>query len=107
MLSEKQKRRVRMRQKETYIKRQDRIYKQMVYMINPTPIEPHRFAKKSALTCGNSNCVMCGNPRKVFGEKTIQEKKHELYAEQEWLQELELEWSREVEDWEEELNEFV
>jgi hypothetical protein len=23
------------------------------------------------------NCMMCANPRKVFGEKTIQEKRHE------------------------------
>jgi hypothetical protein len=34
---------------------------------------PHKFAKRSATTCGDSNCVMCGNPRKFFGEPTIQE----------------------------------
>lgn len=38
-------------------------------------VESHRFHKKSGLTCGNSNCVMCGNPRKFFNEKTMQEKK--------------------------------
>jgi hypothetical protein len=37
--------------------------------------EPHKFAKKHALNCGNPNCVMCGNPRKVFKEKTQQEKR--------------------------------
>ena len=37
--------------------------------------EPHTLAKHSALTCGDSNCVMCGNPRKFFKEPTIQEKR--------------------------------
>lgn len=35
--------------------------------------EPHRLAKRSAFNCGNPNCVMCGNPRKFFGEETLQE----------------------------------
>jgi hypothetical protein len=40
------------------------------------PVEPeHRLAKLHATTCGDSNCVMCGNPRKFFGEKTIQEQR--------------------------------
>lgn len=40
------------------------------------PIEPkHRLAKIHATTCGDSNCVMCGNPRKFFGHKTIQEQR--------------------------------
>ena len=37
--------------------------------------EPHKFAKHHAMNCGNPKCHMCGNPRKVWGEKTIQEKK--------------------------------
>jgi hypothetical protein len=37
--------------------------------------EPHKFAKKHAMNCGNPNCVMCGNPRKVFKEPTQQEKR--------------------------------
>ena len=37
----------------------------------------HRFSKVHATTCGDSNCAMCGNPRKFFGEKTIQERKFE------------------------------
>ena len=36
---------------------------------------PHKFAKKHALNCGNPDCVMCMNPRKSFGEPTMQEKK--------------------------------
>ncbi len=39
--------------------------------------QPHKFAKVHALNCGNPNCVMCVNPRKVFNEKTIQEKRLE------------------------------
>jgi hypothetical protein len=35
----------------------------------------HRLAKIHATTCGDSNCAMCGNPRKFFGEKTIQEQR--------------------------------
>ena len=37
----------------------------------------HGFAKTHAMTCGDSNCVMCGNPRKFWGEKTIQEQRAE------------------------------
>ena len=40
-------------------------------------VEAHRYNKKHALNCGNPNCVMCGNPRKFFGEKTIQEQRFE------------------------------
>ena len=36
--------------------------------------DPHKFAKRHALNCGNPNCVMCGNPRKFWGEETMQEK---------------------------------
>jgi hypothetical protein len=39
--------------------------------------EPHKFAKRHAMNCGNPNCVMCANPRKTFNEKTIQEKRLE------------------------------
>ena len=34
----------------------------------------HRLSKVHATTCGNSNCVMCGNPRKFFNQPTVQEK---------------------------------
>lgn len=42
--------------------------------------KPHSFAKTHAMTCGDSNCVMCGNPRKVWGEKTIQEQRFDQTA---------------------------
>ena len=38
---------------------------------------PHKYAKKSMFGCGNKNCIMCMNPRKVWGEKTMQEQKFE------------------------------
>jgi hypothetical protein len=38
---------------------------------------PHKYAKKSMFGCGNKNCIMCMNPRKAWGEKTMQEQKFE------------------------------
>ena len=37
--------------------------------------QPNRLAKRHAMTCGDSNCAMCGNPRKFFGKRTAQEKR--------------------------------
>ena len=39
--------------------------------------QPHRYAKMHALNCGDPKCFMCANPRKVWGEKTMQEKSFE------------------------------
>ena len=39
---------------------------------------PHKYAKTSLFHCGNSSCFMCGNPRKVFKERTMQEKRQDL-----------------------------
>jgi hypothetical protein len=61
----------RLLQKESHIKRQVKIAKAHNIPVD----EPHTLAKHSALTCGDSNCVMCGNPRKFFKEPTIQEKR--------------------------------
>ena len=61
----------RIQQKENYVNKQVKITKTYGLPVN----EPHRFQNHSALTCGNPNCVMCANPRKVFKELTIQEKK--------------------------------
>jgi hypothetical protein len=36
--------------------------------------EPHRFAKHHAQDCGIPGCVFCSSPRKIFKEKTKQEK---------------------------------
>ena len=58
---------------ENAIKKQTKIAKTFGVPVK----EPHKFAKHHALNCGNPNCVMCGNPRKTFKEKTIQEKRAE------------------------------
>jgi hypothetical protein len=63
----------RMYQKETKIKKQVKIAKEHGIEVK----EPHKFAKHNALNCGIPNCIMCGNPRKVWGEKTMQERKFE------------------------------
>jgi hypothetical protein len=39
--------------------------------------QPHRNHKKHILNCGDSHCTMCGNPRRFFKEKTMQEKRFE------------------------------
>lgn len=40
-------------------------------------IEEHRYNKHHALDCGNPGCPVCSNPRKLYKEKTIQEKRFE------------------------------
>lgn len=38
--------------------------------------EPHRIAKHHAMNCGNPECYLCGNPRKIHKDKlTAQEKR--------------------------------
>lgn len=38
---------------------------------------PHKYHKSSPFNCGNPKCVLCMNPRKAFGEKSMQERKFE------------------------------
>ena len=38
--------------------------------------ELHRYAKHHAMNCGRPHCMMCSNPRRTLGEKTIQEKRN-------------------------------
>ena len=37
--------------------------------------EPHRMAKHHAMDCGQPGCMLCGNPRKIFKQRTTQEKR--------------------------------
>lgn len=61
----------RLQNDENAIRKQAKIAK-----AHGVPTGPeHRLGKVHATTCGDSNCVMCGNPRKFFGEPTIQEKR--------------------------------
>ena len=61
----------RIHAKETVIKKQTKIAKANGIDVK----EPHKFAKHHAMDCGHPGCIMCGNPRKVWKEETIQEKR--------------------------------
>jgi hypothetical protein len=70
----------RQRQKENHINRQMSIRKAHSFPDYGTPgvaahESPHRYHKVSGMTCGNSNCFACGNPRKFFDERTMQEQR--------------------------------
>jgi hypothetical protein len=56
---------------ENAVKKQTKIAKEFGVPVT----EPHKFAKRHAMNCGNPKCFMCGNPRKVFNEPTQQEKR--------------------------------
>ena len=61
----------RIHQKENYAAKQQQIARVHGF---PGP-KSKTHATTSAATCGNPDCVMCGNPRKVFKELTIQERR--------------------------------
>jgi hypothetical protein len=79
--SDKMKHSRRMHAKARSIKRQMRIRQAHAIGVNGMSTgdakynEPHRYHKRSGMTCGDSRCAMCGNPRKFFKERTIQEKR--------------------------------
>ncbi len=74
----KEKRSKRIHSDKVKSKRQMRIAKEnRLTEFHPHMDNAHRFHKQHAMNCGNPNCVMCGNPRKFFGEKTIQERRFE------------------------------
>ena len=56
---------------ENAIKKQVKIAKS-----HGMPVEnAHGFAKHHVMDCGQPGCVVCGNRRKLWGEKTVQEQK--------------------------------
>jgi hypothetical protein len=61
----------RLHTKSTAIKRQVKIARAFGIKVK----EPHKYIKHHALDCGHPGCIMCGNPRKVWKEETIQEKR--------------------------------
>lgn len=63
----------RIHQKEVKLEKEVRLAKEYGIKVK----QPHTLHKVHVMNCGNPNCVMCMNPRKSFGEKTIQEKKFE------------------------------
>lgn len=63
---------------ENAIKKQMKIAKEhKVTEFNPKLDQPHRYHKHHVMNCGNPDCFMCANPRKIFKEKTIQEQRFE------------------------------
>lgn len=69
---DKQKHSRRLHADEVHIAKQLKIAKSHGFPVKRG--EEHRLHKLSGTTCGDSNCAMCGNPRKFFNEPTIQEK---------------------------------
>jgi hypothetical protein len=63
----------RISKKRTAIQKQVKIAKAHGITVR----EYHRYAKHHALNCGRPHCMLCSNPRRTWGEKTIQEKKFE------------------------------
>ena len=66
------------------VKHSKRLHKENVAIIKQTKIakahgievkEPHKFAKHHAMDCGNPKCPVCSNPRKLYKELSIQEKR--------------------------------
>jgi hypothetical protein len=60
------------------VKRQTRIAKSRG---NPVT-EPHKFAKRHAMDCGQPGCMLCGNPRRTLKERTIQEQRQQQDVDQ-------------------------
>ena len=61
---------------ETAVKRQVKIAKAHGLSNKDKAIkEPHRMAIHHAMYCGQPGCMLCGNPRKIFKERTQQEKR--------------------------------
>ena len=95
----KEKRQKRFLQKKRHIEKQAKIYNEVLGPYNKwipdnltnfsskfktagndNGYSKHRYHKMKALNCGDPNCVMCMNPRKAFGHKTMQEIKFECAA---------------------------
>lgn len=70
---DKSKRSRRIQQDDRAIQRQVTIAKTVGLPV----VEAHRYIKKRAMDCGNPECPVCGNPRKLYKQKTIQERRQE------------------------------
>ena len=73
----REKRSKRFHDDETKVKKHSRVYNQLFKGMDEHRQayirQPHRLHKHTGMNCGNHNCVMCGNPRKIFHEVTKQE----------------------------------
>ena len=77
---EKDKHGERIQQKQNKLTKTMKLAKE--YGLSHVLKQPHKYHKQSPLNCGDPKCVMCGNPRKFFKEKTIQEKRFEQNLEE-------------------------
>lgn len=68
----KVKRSKRIHKEEVAIKKQQKIAK--AHGGPEHQYEGHRYAKHHAMDCGQPECYLCSNPRKILKEKTVQEK---------------------------------
>ena len=60
------------------IAKQKRIIKNTLfpgYTDSKTLEQPHRLVKQHAMDCGRPRCGVCGNPRRINKELSLQEKK--------------------------------
>jgi len=73
----------RLHKEEAVIKKQQKIAIQHGLDRKEVEREAHRFAKHHAMDCGNPECGLCSNPRRLLGDKTIQEKSFEQTSK--WL----------------------
>jgi hypothetical protein len=54
-----------------------KIATKVTYWFEPPPLT-NKFSDRAwYVNCGNSNCMLCGNPRKYFGVKTLHEQSAE------------------------------
>lgn len=65
----------RLHDEETKVLKRSKTLKELhVYFPkHPVTEQPHRLHKNTGMNCGNPNCIMCSNPRKIFHERTLQE----------------------------------
>jgi hypothetical protein len=71
-VTDKDKKTKRLQGTENAIKKQVRIAKSLG--ITHSHNQPHRYAKRHSLDCGNPKCLVC-HSEKVFGKPTLQERK--------------------------------
>lgn len=73
--SDRNKKSKRIAADEAAVKRQVAILKSNLVYKAKSLDQPHRMSKLHAMDCGKPNCSLCSNPRKLFKELTIQEKR--------------------------------
>ena len=76
----------RFQQKRRHIQRQKSIFLSYRGHESLDDIQFHRYHKRKAMNCGRPRCMLCGNPRHLWNEKTMQERKIEQLSIEEELE---------------------